>query len=309
MSIRAVIFLILLFTRVCMPSPAVTSHPATPTFRRHNDARIDKRAVTRLATELSTCGYLNGDPKLPRTADRGYNCRVDTQNGLWGFCPTSVLVASDCGLAGSCEDHHGCSDGCGLTDKEDLTTFTCDSKAYCSTALLTFGVDQTYSYIACGAGPSTDHYLISPTAVAESASTPTTTSRQPSTTNSATESEHGSTSSSQNLEPSVPSSIPSSSGTAPATASSDHSSSNTGFIVGGVIGGLALLCAFGIAAIYLLRRGHGRQQSADTVRRQTDHHPLAVEEQKPHRLAGGWGPQELSDHGNPAARSPVELAG
>lgn len=74
--------------------------------------------------DVSTCGYLNGDPSKPRTANAGYNCRVDTQNGLWGFCPTSVIAASDCGLAGSCVDDFKCSKGCGFVDKTQLTTIT-----------------------------------------------------------------------------------------------------------------------------------------------------------------------------------------
>lgn len=88
-----------------------------------NDTRtpLRDRAIT---TELSTCGYLNGNPEHIRTAESGYNCRIDTRNGLWGFCPTSVLAASDCGLAGSCVDSYGCSRGCGATDREELTTFT-----------------------------------------------------------------------------------------------------------------------------------------------------------------------------------------
>lgn len=97
--------------------PPVTSAP----FPAQPSNNIEQRAIS---TELSTCGYLNGDPGKKRTADSGYNCRVDTKNGLWGFCPTTVLTASDCGLAGSCVDSHDCSDGCGMTDSEDLTTFT-----------------------------------------------------------------------------------------------------------------------------------------------------------------------------------------
>ena len=76
------------------------------------------------ATDVSTCGYASGDPKRPRTANSGFNCRVDTVNGVWGFCPTTVIAASDCGLAGSCVDAHSCVDGCGAVDQTDVTTFT-----------------------------------------------------------------------------------------------------------------------------------------------------------------------------------------
>jgi hypothetical protein len=116
---------LLVFSQVCLSFsfalnavfPSVTETP----FLAQPSNHIEQRAIS---TELSTCGYLNGDPSKKRTADSGYNCRVDTKNGLWGFCPTTVLTASDCGLAGSCVDSHDCSDGCGMTDSEDLTTFT-----------------------------------------------------------------------------------------------------------------------------------------------------------------------------------------
>lgn len=97
--------------------PSVTKAPFLP----QPSNILEPRAIS---TELSTCGYLDGDPKKKRTADSGFNCRVDTRNGLWGFCPTTVLTASDCGLAGSCVDRHDCSDGCGMTGSKGLTTFT-----------------------------------------------------------------------------------------------------------------------------------------------------------------------------------------
>ncbi|ROT36121.1 hypothetical protein SODALDRAFT_328495 [Sodiomyces alkalinus F11] len=150
--------------------------------------QIRERAIT---TELSTCGYLNGNPDLIRTADPGYNCRIDTRNGLWGFCPTSVISAADCGLAGSCVDSHRCSGGCGATDRADLTTFTCRDN-FCSTALLTFGIDQTYAYIACDAKFGTDYYHITPVAQAV-----TTTSTPEPVTTSTSEPEPGSGRSSQ----------------------------------------------------------------------------------------------------------------
>src|SRR4051794_25495784 len=58
---------------------------------------LHKRQTTVI---VSTCGYLNGDIKKSRTAEPGFGCRVDTSNGLWGFCPTTVIAARDCGLAG-----------------------------------------------------------------------------------------------------------------------------------------------------------------------------------------------------------------
>lgn len=77
------------------------------------------------AEHITTCGYLDGNPKSSRTADPGYGCRVDTARGLWGFCPTTVISASDCGLAGFCVESHSCTSGCGrLSDRTDVTTFS-----------------------------------------------------------------------------------------------------------------------------------------------------------------------------------------
>jgi hypothetical protein len=87
---------------------------------RNSTLVIEKRIVT----ELSTCGYLNGDPTLSRTANSGYNCRVDTIHALWGFCPTTVISAVDCGLGAACIDSYRCSNGCGYTDSPSLTTWT-----------------------------------------------------------------------------------------------------------------------------------------------------------------------------------------
>lgn len=72
----------------------------------------------------STCGYGNGRVDVPRTADPGFDCRVDVQKRLWGFCPTTVIAASDCGLAGACVDNHACSTGCGISGDSTITTFS-----------------------------------------------------------------------------------------------------------------------------------------------------------------------------------------
>lgn len=101
--------------------PALTRGPEGLRIPRRNETDVGKRATT---SQLSTCGYQDGDPNRSRTANSGFNCRVDTQNGLWGFCPTTVISATDCGLAGCCVDANSCSDGCGLTNRADLTTFT-----------------------------------------------------------------------------------------------------------------------------------------------------------------------------------------
>ena len=84
--------------------------------------RLHKRQTTAI---VSTCGYLNGDVKKSRTGEPGFGCRVDTSNGLWGFCPTTVIAARDCGLAGYCIDKHSCQNGCGRSiSRKDITTVT-----------------------------------------------------------------------------------------------------------------------------------------------------------------------------------------
>lgn len=99
------------------PLPTLTAQ-----LPQHNVTQFDKRAIVQ--TEMPTCGYQDGDPKKVRTANPGFDCRVDTMNGLWGFCPVTVIAATDCGLAGSCVDHASCSSGCGKTANTKLTTFT-----------------------------------------------------------------------------------------------------------------------------------------------------------------------------------------
>ena len=101
------------------PDPIVTPAPFHNATLRNADLR--KRAGD---DRLTTCGYHNGDPDRPRSAESGFDCRIDTEYGLWGFCPTTVISARDCGLAGNCVDRHACSKGCGITGISGITTFT-----------------------------------------------------------------------------------------------------------------------------------------------------------------------------------------
>ncbi|KAH8729248.1 hypothetical protein BGZ61DRAFT_446040, partial [Ilyonectria robusta] len=300
--------------------PTVTPTPRLLTLTHRNETELQKRAIT---TELSTCGYLNGDSDLVRTANSGYVCRVDTKNALWGFCPNTVLAATDCGLAGSCFDKKDCSKGCGKTDSESLTTFTCTGTTYCSTALLTFGVDQTYSYIACGAKSGTDHYQITPneeittSTTSTSASESTTasvTSRQTAdvseSTSDPTRSSTGSeTQSKAASDESALETTSAASGDEP--SSSGGASNNLGPIIGGVIGGLALVCGTAIAAIYLLRRNNNRSASSqptDQDSHQAPPPPWVREGPKhPQELAGST-PQEMPPNGHYGREHAVELS-
>ncbi|AEO59311.1 hypothetical protein MYCTH_2307514 [Thermothelomyces thermophilus ATCC 42464] len=92
--------------------------------QHHSNATssFDKRQQTVLVTKLSTI-YYSGDSSKPRTAEPGFDIRIDLLHGLFGFCPTTVIAATDCGLGGACIDSFACSKGCGLTG-DPVTTWT-----------------------------------------------------------------------------------------------------------------------------------------------------------------------------------------
>ncbi|EJP70279.1 uncharacterized protein BBA_01148 [Beauveria bassiana ARSEF 2860] len=271
---------------------------------------------------LTTCGYLDGNPTDFRTANSGYNCRFDTANSLWGFCPTTVGRAVDCGLAGACIDQHYCTKGCGNLQGE-LTTFTCNSDQYCSTALLALATDQSYSYIACGGKSGIHSYFVSPTAAATTTTTTTqdTKATQPTplptagsepkqtwTTPATSSSTSGNTGGSNGG--STTSAGPTSSAMAPATSNiatpQGSGTNNTPAIIGGVIGGIALLCIFGLVAIYLIRRDKKATATRSKEKRSAEQLALSNAEDKKnpsHRATGGWGPRELPAHQS----GPVEL--
>ncbi|EOA82826.1 uncharacterized protein SETTUDRAFT_56043, partial [Exserohilum turcica Et28A] len=201
----------------------------------------------------TTCGYLNGDPQSARTAAYGYGCRVDTARGLWGFCPTSVILAEDCGLAGFCVDDHSCTAGCGsFFNQIGITTVSCEKTQFCSTALLLNGRDQSYEYIACGINPVPETLFPVPNAVEAS------TTSSPSATRSASLGTPNSQSNPPNtrepsslttsLEPSSPLLTPYATDTSYA-----QKFTNTGAIVGGAIGGLSVICLT-ILGVLLIRR-------------------------------------------------------
>ncbi|KAF4968294.1 hypothetical protein FSARC_4239 [Fusarium sarcochroum] len=270
--------------------------------QEHPRPYLEQRAIS---TELSTCGYLDGDPDKKRTADSGYNCRVDTKNGLWGFCPTSVLTASDCGLAGSCIDSYDCSDGCGMTDNEDLTTFTCGRRSFCSMALLTFGVDQTYSYIACGTKAATDHYYITPTISA----TTTSESIEPTTSQITSVISKDTTENTAKPTQST-SSAPSDNPIEQNSSSSGGHSTNLGAIIGGVIGGLVVICGT-IITVFLLRRNRNRGAKETISEQDTSKDlppPRMQDEGKEPQELGGLSIQEMPANTHNGRRSPVELA-
>lgn len=212
-------------------------------------------------------------------------------------------------------------------------SFNSKTKQYCSFALLTVGVDQTYSYIACGGIAKTEHFLPSPTAqitpttktndlkvsVTATLSTPTQTgptqtgSAQTGSTQPPSTSTPGSTTSSatQSFRASIetdssPAKTTSgnnggsavNSGTNNSTGQNDSSPNNVGAIIGGVIGGIALSCIFGIAAIYLLRRNRSnrsnRSRSPQISTPLESNVPLETKDQRYNqRYTGGWMPREM----------------
>jgi hypothetical protein len=103
-----------------LASPLGNSNPQIP-INNSSLAELRKRQVTSFE---STCGYNTGNPDEPRTANSGFDCRIDTLHALWGFCPTTVISATDCGLAGNCVDSYSCTSGCGIFGTPSITTFT-----------------------------------------------------------------------------------------------------------------------------------------------------------------------------------------
>ncbi|KAH8812980.1 hypothetical protein F5884DRAFT_832546 [Xylogone sp. PMI_703] len=226
-----------------------------------NSNSLDELRRRQITVQISTCGYNNGDPTKPRTANSGFNCRVDTKNGLWGFCPTTVIAATDCGLAGCCIDTSNCSDGCGIIDVDSITTFTCatDKQEFCSTALLIDGPDQTYSYIACAPNSGTGILYAAPTlaSVAASSTAGFSSSSTPAPSSTLAPSSSLSTplvSSQSDSAPSTSLQLPTLAPASNTTTPDPASKSNVGPIVGGVLGGLALIGFFVLAAIFLTRK-------------------------------------------------------
>ncbi|KAK7950959.1 uncharacterized protein PG986_006687 [Apiospora aurea] len=95
---------------------------------------LERRAVTTSAPTKKTCGYYNGDPRRQRTAEAGFDCRVDVSRALWGFCTTTVISAGDCNFAGACFDRDSCLDGCGKLGFTNIPTMTCPSGDFNRTA-------------------------------------------------------------------------------------------------------------------------------------------------------------------------------
>lgn len=275
-------------------------------------------AAASQAATIDICGYAEGDPKKPRTADPGFDCRVDAKNGLWGFCPTTVSFPEDCGLAGVCLDSHSCTEGCGrLTRRTDITTFswsvipctgtimklreTSDSTQFCSTVLSIAGRDQSYEYIACGARAGTDRLFPSPN-TASAKTTPSSPTSLPSTSFAISVSQPTPTSLETSTAPAETSVASSTSGPIPIT--SKQESTNIGAIVGGVLGGLSLICLT-ILGTVLIRRKHGAGGKAISPPNHTHHDPNGFTDNVPLYAHDSEGLQKY--YHRDGSQSPVEM--
>ncbi|KAL2171534.1 hypothetical protein VTG60DRAFT_2367 [Thermothelomyces hinnuleus] len=211
-----------------------------------------------LVTKLSTI-YYSGDSSKPRTAEPGFDIRIDLFHGLFGFCPTTVIAATDCGL---------------------VTTWTCSNarEPFCSYALLTLSNDVgPYTYIACGRTAVTDQYLAFTTSKEEpSSSAPRPTSSiapststdpqravsdtaAPSTATRDPQKRPTSTAASDTNAPPAPDPTSPSNNSNSNSSSSDSSSeggshNNTPAIIGGVFGCLVLVCACAILLFWMCSR-------------------------------------------------------
>ncbi|KEY69964.1 hypothetical protein S7711_11442 [Stachybotrys chartarum IBT 7711] len=85
MYLHALFLRLLAFTLATAPHshavlvPAINSIPSLEiTAHRNNKLRLLERQIE---TELSACGFLDGNTDQSRTAEPDYNCRVDPRNG------------------------------------------------------------------------------------------------------------------------------------------------------------------------------------------------------------------------------------
>ena len=72
---------------------------------------LDKREETTDFITFATI-FDHGNPSWRRTAESGYDIRVDMANSAWGFCGSDN--PGQCDMAGVCVDSFSCSRGCGF---------------------------------------------------------------------------------------------------------------------------------------------------------------------------------------------------
>ena len=105
-------------------SPAVTATAARPaaTAPLGEIGAVERLDRRQLNDGSGICGYYEGDPDRPRGAADGFECRINTELGLWNFCETGD--GEVCDMVGYCVDGGTCSDGCGRTGTSGALTKT-----------------------------------------------------------------------------------------------------------------------------------------------------------------------------------------
>ncbi|KDN63546.1 hypothetical protein CSUB01_08913 [Colletotrichum sublineola] len=242
-----------------------------PTPPTHMVQESDRRLRRQLKMDLTTCGYSSGNPTLPITALKGFQCRVDAEKGLWGLCNSAVQEVSDCNFPGYCFDTHTCEKGCGKTDQgSSVIATTCThSRQYCQTNLLEFEAGMTFTEIGCGPAATTYNYLVTTTESEEMRATPTSPKSlaSPSSKNTPTAAKASLTiidSGSNNALASTPSSVPA---PQPVVSSPSNQTTSKGSrlnisaIIGGALACLALICITILAVIYIVRKYRDEESS------------------------------------------------
>ncbi|KAH6847061.1 hypothetical protein B0I37DRAFT_374197 [Chaetomium sp. MPI-CAGE-AT-0009] len=232
--------------------------------RHVTTATLDQRAIglAVISTRLETI-YLSGNPRKSRTADFGFDFRIYNME-VWAPCPVTVGDAGRECMVGSCVDNLLCPDGCGFTDGT-LPTLSCTRTGqFCSTAFLTIqkGAKDPVTNYACADDQSEDFYMgftTEPPLEDLTTSTPTATLT---TTDAATTRGPDQSSIPRTTEPPLGGPTSGSAVDPDAESNSSGPANNTGAIIGGVAGCLALVCGFGLAAVWLLRRNKNAKSKA-----------------------------------------------
>lgn len=255
----------------------------------------------RLTTEFETC-FQDGDPTKIRTANAGFNCRVDVNNGLWGFCPQTVRAASDCGFFGVCIDVFSCTLGCGFAKDSKVKTQTCERTRSCETAILFADDDKPYSYVTCGGSPNgrVSYFLTTTTSKPKSSTQSLATSEtlRPSRSDSSSSSSRSVTGlAAETATAGSAVGVPTES-----TSSANGGKDNTPLIAGTVIGGLAVICIAAVTGLYIFKRK--RKNTPGTNPTETSSPPPGDGKTfGPYQsVSGGMTPFELSDGRNDSPR-------
>jgi hypothetical protein len=263
---------------------------------RVTTATLDQRTlgIAVLSSRLNTI-YLSGNPRKSRTADFGFEFRI--HGGVWAPCPVTVTDAREC-VVGACVDNLLCPGGCGFTKSsgflgDDLSTLSCTGTGqFCSTAFLTIHEKQTdpVTHYACASDQSEDYYMAfttEPPLEDLTTSTPTTTLTS---TDAATTRGPNQSSIPRSTEPPLGGPTSGSAADPDAESNSPGPANNTGAIIGGVAGCLALVCGFGLAAVWLLRRNKNAKSKAASASSSTSDESDGV---------AFDAKQELEAHGRP----------